>query len=323
MSLFQFGSWNLVNGGGGGGGAGKRSGSSDADRGSGDGSFDDFDVVGPRRKRSRPTAATTTTTESTVTHTIDLRLIEAVKSNEKIIKQSVKMWVERYKKNPKSATVELLMILFEACGAKYSLDEETLDETNVDDVVVALVDLARRYVVLRRDLIDTWPLGSVVTQGCHASVSAIWANKDDVHTVSYCSPNKIDSMHKVTLEVKSETQLLNLSEKLKAGNVAHKLWIEQPENVPTCLATKPYPKSAVASFFKKLKLYVTAIYEALAIVFPRGCLIYKVSCWLLRCQMSTGRILVGSKTSRGSSKRLCNIQWSTLKSLRSLECLHL
>ncbi|KAL5701477.1 peptidyl-prolyl cis-trans isomerase precursor [Ranunculus cassubicifolius] len=117
------------------------SGSSDADRGSGDGSFDDFDVVGPRRKRSRPTAATT---ESTVTHTIDLRLIEAVKSNEKIIKQSVKMWVERYEKNPKSATVELLMMLFEACGAKYSLDEETLDETNVDDVVVALVDLARR-----------------------------------------------------------------------------------------------------------------------------------------------------------------------------------
>ncbi|KAL5715752.1 hypothetical protein ACHQM5_017528 [Ranunculus cassubicifolius] len=111
-----------------------------------------------------------------------------------------------------------------------------------------------QYVVLRRDLIDTWPLGSVVTQGCHASVSAIWANKDDVHTVSYCSPNKIDSMHKVTLEVKSETQLLNLSEKLKAGNIAHKLWIEQPENVPTCLATKPYPKSAVASFFKKLKL---------------------------------------------------------------------
>ena len=35
-----------------------------------------------------------------------------------------------------------------------------------DDVVV-------QYVVLRRDLIDSWPLGSVVTQGCHASVAAI------------------------------------------------------------------------------------------------------------------------------------------------------
>ncbi|KAG5045270.1 hypothetical protein JHK86_014676 [Glycine max] len=119
--------------------------------------------------------------------------------------------------------------------------------TNDADVVV-------QYVVLRRDLIDTWPLGSVVTQGCHASVSAVWFNKDDPFTVDYCSPDKIDSMHKVTLEVKGEPQIKNLSEKLTAGGIIHKLWIEQPENIPTCLATKPYPKSIVSSYFKKLKL---------------------------------------------------------------------
>ncbi|KAE8658663.1 putative peptidyl-tRNA hydrolase PTRHD1 [Hibiscus syriacus] len=123
-------------------------------------------------------------------------------------------------------------------------------ETNTpsnDDVLV-------QYVVLRRDLIDTWPLGSVVTQGCHASVTAIWSHKDDAHTLQYCSPQNIDSMHKVTLEVKGETQILNLAEKLSAGGIDHKLWIEQPENIPTCLATKPYPKTVVSSFFKKLKL---------------------------------------------------------------------
>lgn len=54
-----------------------------------------------------------------------------------------------------------------------------------------------QYVVLRRDLIDTWPLGSVVTQGCHASVSAIWSHKDDPDTLQYCSPGNMDSMHKV------------------------------------------------------------------------------------------------------------------------------
>ncbi|KAF5748086.1 hypothetical protein HS088_TW04G00035 [Tripterygium wilfordii] len=115
-------------------------------------------------------------------------------------------------------------------------------------------DVLVQYVVLRRDLIDTWPLGSVVTQGCHASVYAIWFHKDDSHTAQYCSPENIDSMHKVTLEVKGEAQILNLSDKLTAGGIAHKLWIEQPENIPTCLATKPYPKSSVSSFFKKLKL---------------------------------------------------------------------
>ncbi|XP_022132277.1 uncharacterized protein LOC111005172 [Momordica charantia] len=115
-------------------------------------------------------------------------------------------------------------------------------------------DVLVQYVVLRRDLIDSWPLGSVVTQGCHASVSAIWLNKDDSHTSEYCSPGNIDSMHKITVEVKGETQIVNLSEKLKANSIAHKLWIEQPENIPTCLATKPYPKSLVSAFFKKLKL---------------------------------------------------------------------
>ncbi|KAL8215656.1 hypothetical protein R6Q57_022493 [Mikania cordata] len=49
-------------------------------------------------------------------------------------------------------------------------------------------------------------------------------------------------------------QLKNLSEKLKSNNIAHKLWIEQTESYPTCLASKPYPKSVVSIFFKKLKL---------------------------------------------------------------------
>ncbi|KAG7550216.1 Peptidyl-tRNA hydrolase PTH2 [Arabidopsis thaliana x Arabidopsis arenosa] len=124
-------------------------------------------------------------------------------------------------------------------------DENSVEKP--DDVVV-------QYVVLRRDLIDSWPLGSVVTQGCHASVAAICSFKDDPVTLQYCDPQHIDSMHKVTLEVKGETQMMNLAEKLKSGGISHKLWMEQPENIPTCIATKPYHKSQVSSFFKKLKL---------------------------------------------------------------------
>ncbi|KAH0708342.1 hypothetical protein KY284_009769 [Solanum tuberosum] len=134
-----------------------------------------------------------------------------------------------------------------AGGDTTTTGNNSTEESSITDTVV-------QYVVLRRDLIDTWPLGSVVTQGCHAAVAAIWSHKDDAVTLQYCSPSNIDSMHKVTLEVKGEAQILNLAEKLKAGGIAHKLWIEQPENIPTCLATKPYPKSLVSSFFKKLKL---------------------------------------------------------------------
>ncbi|KAF0894165.1 hypothetical protein E2562_034895 [Oryza meyeriana var. granulata] len=117
----------------------------------------------------------------------------------------------------------------------------------VEDVVV-------QYVVLRRDLADAWPLGSVVAQGCHAAVAAVWAHRDHPDTAAYCGPGNLDRMHKVTLEVKGETQLKNLAEKLEAAGVRHKLWIEQPENIPTCVATAPCPKSQVSSFFKKLKL---------------------------------------------------------------------
>lgn len=69
--------------------------------------------------------------------------------------------------------------------------------SDVAGEVSAVKDVLVQYIVLRRDLIDTWPLGSVVTQGCHAAVTAVWAHKDDDHTLEYCSPDNIDSMHKV------------------------------------------------------------------------------------------------------------------------------
>ncbi|WVZ87014.1 hypothetical protein U9M48_033716 [Paspalum notatum var. saurae] len=119
-------------------------------------------------------------------------------------------------------------------------------------------DVLVQYVVLRRDLADAWPLGSVVAQGCHAAVAAVWAHRDHPDTAAYCAPDNLDRMHKacstVTLEVKGEIQLKNLAEKLEAAGVRHKLWVEQPENIPTCIATAPCPKSQVSSFFKKLKL---------------------------------------------------------------------
>lgn len=76
-------------------------------------------------------------------------------------------------------------------------DSSTLSTPEVAPSPPDDADVMVQYVVLRRDLIDTWPLGSVVTQGCHASVSAVWSNKEDPVTIDYCSPDKIDSMHKV------------------------------------------------------------------------------------------------------------------------------
>jgi len=112
-----------------------------------------------------------------------------------------------------------------------------------------------QYVVLRKDLRELgWPLGSVVAQACHACVAALWLSREEGSTQAYCSPEALDSMHKVVLEVKGETQLRALAEALQAAGVAHKLWVEQPEGVATCLATAPGAKEALAVHFKRLAL---------------------------------------------------------------------
>lgn len=81
------------------------------------------------------------------------------------------------------------------------MDSSTVEPSNAESANVAQgteSDTVVQYVVLRRDLIETWPLGSVVTQGCHASVAAIWLHKEDPHTLDYCSAPNLDSMHKVS-----------------------------------------------------------------------------------------------------------------------------
>lgn len=59
--------------------------------------------------------------------------------------------------------------------------------------------------------------------------------------------------------MKSEAQLNSLCSKLTEAGIAHKLWVEQPENYPTCLATKPYRRSHAAQHFKKLQLCKAAL----------------------------------------------------------------
>jgi peptidyl-tRNA hydrolase len=113
-----------------------------------------------------------------------------------------------------------------------------------------------QYVVLRKDLWKekNWPLGSIVAQGCHAATAALWLSKDQPTTQTYCAPENIDHMHKVVLEATDEAQIRGIAQKLEEAGIIHKLWIEQPEDFVTCLATAPYPKSTVSIFMKKLKL---------------------------------------------------------------------
>ena len=61
-------------------------------------------------------------------------------------------------------------------------------------------------------------------------------------------------MRKVVLGVESESELTSLAERLKSASIDHKVWIEQPENISTCIAVKPYLKDDVHKYVKHLKL---------------------------------------------------------------------
>jgi Peptidyl-tRNA hydrolase PTH2 len=59
----------------------------------------------------------------------------------------------------------------------------------------------------------------------------------------------------ICLQAPNDMALQELSNILTEASVQHKLWIEQPENIPTCLATKPCPKQDIQKYFKKFKLF--------------------------------------------------------------------
>ena len=60
-----------------------------------------------------------------------------------------------------------------------------------------------QYVVVRGDLLKTlkWPVGALITQGCHACSAVMHIYHDDANTVEYVK--NLDSMHKIVLEVRT------------------------------------------------------------------------------------------------------------------------
>ncbi|EEB15612.1 conserved hypothetical protein [Pediculus humanus corporis] len=112
-----------------------------------------------------------------------------------------------------------------------------------------------QYVIIRKDLINVlkWTAGAIIAQACHATAAVVHTFKDDPITVEYLKD--LDSMHKIVLEIPDEESIKTLVNQLSENGIKHKLWIEKPENIPTCLVLKPYPKEEVQSYFKKLKLF--------------------------------------------------------------------
>jgi peptidyl-tRNA hydrolase len=147
-----------------------------------------------------------------------------------------------------------------------------------------------QYIFVRRDLQD-WPAGAVAAQVAHASVAAVAQGVAAQHsdTLAYIAPSNLPHMIKNvygvdTLEdlyrvktawndfILTNNTTSGLEETQESSSSKDKnqqddqnnnddicrqayLWIEQPENIPTAMATWPIQRTnKVSKIIKKLKL---------------------------------------------------------------------
>jgi peptidyl-tRNA hydrolase len=118
-----------------------------------------------------------------------------------------------------------------------------------------------QYVVMRSDLIKQfkWNIGGLIANGSHACISVISEHLEDEEVRRYIGLIPTDppqpQMHKVVLSVKDETELNETAELLTKNAIVHRVWMEAPEQFPSCLATRPYQRHILQPLLRHLKLF--------------------------------------------------------------------
>lgn len=142
------------------------------------------------------------------------------------------------------------------------------------DATPKITTVIAQYIFLRRDL--DWPAGAMAAQAAHASVAAITQGLTAQHapTAAYVSAENLPRMTKMVYGVDNLEQLEQVRDAWNTfirssneddsssedattpGECLHAYWwVEQPENIPSALATWPLIRTnKVSKLVKKLKL---------------------------------------------------------------------
>ncbi|KAI0753102.1 peptidyl-tRNA hydrolase II [Daedaleopsis nitida] len=96
-------------------------------------------------------------------------------------------------------------------------------------------------IIVRKDLLDVegWGVGPLMAQVAHATSAVLHETRERPETQTYLEDLK--NMRKVVMQTADQASIERLASLLSAGDpsVPYHLWVEQPENVPTCLALAP------------------------------------------------------------------------------------
>ncbi|KAF9647731.1 peptidyl-tRNA hydrolase II [Thelephora ganbajun] len=96
-------------------------------------------------------------------------------------------------------------------------------------------------IVVRRDLLvqEGWGVGPLMAQVAHATSAVLHETRERAETKEYL--DDLLNMYKSVFQVDNLEKLEKLANALRSADppISHHLWIEQPENIPTCLAVAP------------------------------------------------------------------------------------
>lgn len=95
----------------------------------------------------------------------------------------------------------------------------------------------------------SWTHGMLAAQAAHAATAIIQSTNQDILTQQYTNPDNIPNMRKVVLKTLDQDSLISLHSHL-SQHVKTFLWTEQPENIPTAIATAPNNSSHVKNVLR-------------------------------------------------------------------------
>ncbi|KAI5179457.1 hypothetical protein PAEPH01_2647, partial [Pancytospora epiphaga] len=112
----------------------------------------------------------------------------------------------------------------------------------------------KQYILLRNDLKE-FSKGALIAQACHAVSYATTSFISHPDTVAYIED--IKNMRKVILKIR-ETDIQEICSVFIENEVDFVVWVEMPEDIMTCVATRPIDLDlfpSVLVYLQKYKLF--------------------------------------------------------------------
>ena len=112
-----------------------------------------------------------------------------------------------------------------------------------------------QYIIVRNDVYRNQErsFNTILQHTSSAATSIIHKHYHHKNTREYLKDG--DDMKKKIFQVNDIKELSTLANLLQSNSIDFRIWVKEPDNIATCLATRPYPVSEISKYFKNVKIY--------------------------------------------------------------------